>query len=146
MISEVRNLNGLILAGGKSSRMGFDKSQLLFHGEPQVAWLNKLLQTFCSQVFVSGSPNKIHGDFDFIEDHYDTGGPMNGMLSAFRLFPNTAMLVVPVDMPGITQEAINYLLNHRDQTKPATCFSNNIAIEPLPIILETTAYPLLLHR
>lgn len=126
--------------------MGFDKSQLNFHGEPHVAWLNKLLQSFCAQVFVSGSPKKINGNFNFIEDHYATGGPMNGILSALKLHPHVPMLVVPVDMPGLNNESISYLLNHCDRAKPATCFIHNNTIEPLPLLLEPAAYPLLFNR
>lgn len=136
---------GLILAGGKSSRMGTNKALLNYHGEPQVQWLNKILQTFCADVFVSGDKGKIPGDFKFIPDHYETGGPMNGILSAIRLQPFVAWLVVAVDMPHVDQHAISYLLEKRNEARIATCFVHpkSNMIEPLPVILELKAYPLL---
>jgi molybdenum cofactor guanylyltransferase len=141
-------LFGLILAGGKSSRMGFDKALIDFHGEPQVTWLHRVLQSFCERVFVSGSPSKIDGDFNFIEDQYETGGPLNGILSAFNLHPQASWLVVPVDMPRLNDEVVAFLLKRRDEKKMATCFAhaNNNMVEPLPVILESPAFPILLDR
>jgi len=40
-------LQGLVLAGGRSSRMGRDKAALDFHGEPQVHWAYRLLGPHC---------------------------------------------------------------------------------------------------
>jgi molybdenum cofactor guanylyltransferase len=148
MTNDAQKLYGLILAGGQSSRMGSDKALLNFHGEPQVVWLHQLLQSFCEHAFVSGSREKIPYPFNFIEDHYETGGPMNGILSAFRLHPDVAWLVLPVDMPNVNVQVIDYLLEHRDDSKLASCFLNpiNNDVEPLPIILEPVAYLLLLSR
>jgi molybdopterin-guanine dinucleotide biosynthesis protein A len=144
----ILSLYGLVLAGGKSSRMGFNKIMLDFHGEPQVVWLHKLLQSFCSKVFVSGRPDIIPGEFEFIEDHYESGGPMNGILSAMRLHPSASWLVVPVDMPNVDGAVIRFMLAKRDESKTATYFTDaqGQAIEPLPIILEASAFQLLMNR
>ncbi len=128
--------------------MGFDKSLLNFYGEPQVNWLYHLLQSFCEKVFVSGVQDKVGGGFNFIPDHFDSGGPMNGILSAFRVHPSVAWLVVPVDMPHVDDAVLKFLLSHRDETKPATCFLNpdGNLIEPFPVIVEPKAYAMLLQR
>jgi molybdenum cofactor guanylyltransferase len=141
-------LTGLILAGGKSSRMGFDKAQLDFHGEPQVSWLNSLLEIFCGKIFVSGSPANIPGGFDFIEDRYESGGPLNGILSAWYLHPTASWLVVPVDMPNVNREVVSLLVQGRTENREAVYFlhpTTNL-IEPLPLILEPSAYPNLLKQ
>ncbi len=119
-----------------------------FHGEPQVVWLHKLLQSFCTKVFVSGRANIIPGEYEVIEDHYESGGPMNGILSAMRLHPSASWLVVPVDMPNLDGAVIKFMLANRDESKTATYFVDpqGQAIEPLPIILEASAFPLLMNR
>lgn len=123
--------------------MGFDKAQLNFHGLPQANWLHVLLNKYCDKVFVSGSSNKIQSNFEFIEDYYDRGGPMNGILSAFRLNSEKAWLIVAVDMPNVDDEVMAFLLNHRDPSNTATCLVNpNGEIpEPFPVLLESSAYP-----
>lgn len=44
---------GLVLAGGKSNRMGKDKSRLHYHGQPHALFLYKLLSKFCEKTFLS---------------------------------------------------------------------------------------------
>ena len=119
-----------------------------FHGEPQVVWLHKLLQIFCTKVFVSGRPDTIPGECEVIEDHYESGGPLNGILSAMRLHPSASWLVLPVDMPNVDGTVIRFMLTNRDESKIATYFVDpqGQAIEPLPIILEASAFPLLMNR
>ncbi len=119
-----------------------------FHGEPQVVWLHKLLQVFCTKVFVSGSPHNILGEYDVIEDDYETGGPMNGILSAMRLHPSMAWLVVPVDMPNVDETVIRFMIANRDESKTATYFvdPSGQTIEPLPVILEPSAFQLLMTK
>lgn len=137
---------GLILAGGKSSRMGSDKALLNYHGEPQVLWLQKMLQKFCGDIYVSGDPAKIPGDYQFILDHYETGGPMNGILSAIQLHPSVAWLVLAVDMPNVDQHVISFLLKKRIESRIATCLVHPTTnmIEPMPVILEQDVYPVML--
>jgi molybdopterin-guanine dinucleotide biosynthesis protein A len=127
--------------------MGFDKARLNFHGVDQVTWLNNLLGAYCEKVFVSGSPEKIKGEFNFIEDIYDRGGLMNGILSAFKKYPNNSWLVLPVDMPNIDSMVIEFLIKHHDSSKYATYFiSQSNRIEPLPVLLESKSYPVLLKE
>ena len=139
---------GLVLAGGKSTRMGFNKAFLDFHGEPQVSWLYKLLQSLCDKVYVSGSPDKIPGDFNFMEDRYETGGPMNGILSAFNAHPAVGWLVTAVDMPNVNKDVLNYLLQKNDKRFMAACFihPDSHTVEPFPVVLQPSCYPVLLNR
>jgi molybdopterin-guanine dinucleotide biosynthesis protein A len=143
-ISPNKNLNGLILAGGKSSRMGRDKSLIHYHGKPQRDHLMEVLKPFCDQVFIStAKQTKIQPST--IQDHFNLESPLNGILSAFHFDPFTSWITLPVDMPNIDSNAIAYLLSHRDKSKIATCFldSDELSPEPLFTIWEPKAKPLL---
>jgi molybdopterin-guanine dinucleotide biosynthesis protein A len=135
-------LNGLILCGGKSSRMGKDKSLISYHGKPQRDYLLDLLKPHCDGVFVSAQRGSKASD-STIPDHFDLDSPLNGILSAFHFDPDSAWLTVPVDMPNINSNAIKFLLHNRDQHKAATCFFNSDgdAPEPLLTIWEVKARP-----
>ena len=50
---------GLILAGGSSSRMGYDKSEIQYYGMPQYQRLNNLLLNHCDTVFLSRGKDQI---------------------------------------------------------------------------------------
>jgi molybdenum cofactor guanylyltransferase len=137
------NLFGLILAGGKSTRMGFDKGLIDYHGKPQRDYLRDLLGKYCDQVFTSCKKiNDLPISSNPISDAFQIDSPLNGILSALQFNKTAAWLTVPVDMPMIDGSIIQYLLNHRDQSKTATCFfdSDGKNPEPLFTIWEPSAY------
>ena len=138
------NLNGLILSGGKSTRMGQDKGMMDYHGKPQCEYLVDILKPYCQEIFISSKENKRQNT---IADHFELESPLNGILSAFFFDPAIAWLTVPVDMPYLNSQAIEYLLRHRDPKKVATCFydSDGKLPEPLVAIWEIKSKPLLFN-
>ncbi len=137
-------LNGLVLSGGKSTRMGKDKCLINYHGKPQRDYLVVLLKPFCDQIFIS-SPKNTKSSQTLIPDHFDLNSPLNGILSAFHFDPLASWITVPVDMPNIDSKAIDYLITHRNEHKIATCFLDSEGKNPEPLftIWETKAKPLL---
>ncbi len=137
-------LNGLVLSGGKSTRMGKDKSLINYHGKPQRDHLIDLLKPYCECVFIS-SPKNTKSSQTLIPDHFDLDSPLNGILSAFHFDPVASWLTIPVDMPNIDSKAVEYLIKHRDEHKTATCFSDSEGQNPEPLftIWEAKAKPIL---
>jgi molybdopterin-guanine dinucleotide biosynthesis protein A len=145
-----RNKSGvyaLILAGGKSSRMGKDKSLIEYHGMPQREYLFKVLSPLCEKVFLScrNRDEQIPSHLNPIVDHFSLESPLNGILSAFEHLSHTAWLTVPVDMPLIDAKTISFLIENRDEKKMATCFfdSEEKNPEPLFTLWEPAAFHLL---
>lgn len=138
------NINGLVLCGGKSTRMGRDKSEISYHGKSQRDYLTTILKPFCTQVFIS-APTGTKQTETTIPDHFALDSPLNGILSAFHFDPLAAWLIVAVDMPNIDSTAVEYLIKNRDGHKTATCFldSDGENPEPLFTIWEPKAKPLL---
>jgi molybdopterin-guanine dinucleotide biosynthesis protein A len=142
----VEIINGLILAGGESSRMGSDKAMLSYFGRPQLEHLHDLLSPCCEKTFTSVKRNsQTSSAINPLADQFELNSPLNGILSAFATNPKSAWLTLPVDMPYIDSEAISFLLANRDTAKAATCFydSDGDKPEPLFAIWESLAYPLL---
>jgi len=138
------DLYGLVLAGGKSKRMGTDKAFLSYHGVPQKDHLFALLEQLCSRVFISmGKSCDPSLYLNPIEDKFDLKGPLNGILSAFDQHLEKAWLCVAVDMPFVDHAVLQFLLDHRDRTMLATCFYDSIGKRPEPLITiwEPEAYP-----
>jgi molybdopterin-guanine dinucleotide biosynthesis protein A len=137
------DINGLVLCGGKSTRMGVDKSTVQYHGAPQVDYLAEQLKTSCNAVFVStylGS--KLRTSFPLLPDRFDFKSPLNGILSALHFNPGVAWLAVAVDMPNVNTIVLKDLIRQRDKSKLATCFYNHIKHfpEPLLTIWEPAAF------
>lgn len=136
-------MNGLILIGGKSARMGTDKSLLNYHGLTQREYLFQLLSKFCSEVYFSSRQEQ--GLLENVILDTLAISPISGILSAFEHNSETAWLVLACDMPLVSDEAIELLIKHRNPEKMATAFYNPeiSAPEPLITIYEPKAYLLL---
>lgn len=121
-------LNALILAGGKSSRMGMDKGKLKYFDDFQTKTLARILGEVVDEVYVSVRADQMDEEhiqeLNKVEDKYPSVGPMAGIMSAMDSDKNAAWLVVAVDLPHVNSEVIKKLVNNRDQTKSATCFKN----------------------
>jgi molybdenum cofactor guanylyltransferase len=140
-------LAGIILIGGKSSRMGETKALLEFRGETLLERTAQLLSNCCSKVYVSGKEDQklwaqehLH---TFIADTYPEIGPVAGILSAFESNELAGQaLLVATDMPLVDADMLKQLLIHRDVHKKATMFADVKTgfLEPLCAIYEPSAY------
>lgn len=129
------DLRGLVLAGGRSSRMGTDKGQLVFHQKPQREFLFELLGNYCANVFTSCRPGQaLPPALNPLADRYAVSSPLNGLLSAFTLHEPSAWITVPIDMPNIQKSAIEFLLSTRDTSCLATCFCDSDGVLPDPLV------------
>jgi molybdenum cofactor guanylyltransferase len=142
-------LNGLVLAGGKSVRMGHDKGLIDWHGKEQRYFIADLLNRFCNDVFIScreEQQQEINSNYKTLPDTFIGLGPYGAILSAFREQPNAAWLVIAADLPLIDGDTINYLTQRRDTSSIATTFESpyDNFPEPLISIWEPKSYPVLL--
>ena len=150
LVLSVPSIKGLVLAGGKSERMGRDKGLIEYHGQPQRTYLAGLLQQFTEKVFISCRPDQVGGiddGFKVIPDSVAGLGPFGALLSAFRYDPNAAWLVIACDIPLVDGRAILELIENRNPSKVATAFYNQETEfpDPLMTIWEPKAYQRLLH-
>ncbi|MBL3657480.1 molybdenum cofactor guanylyltransferase [Fulvivirga sediminis] len=134
------DLYGLVLIGGKSSRMGTDKSMLQYHKVTQREYSYQLLSKYCSRVFLSCNPTQQDSLAlpHIVDTHCE--GPMTGILSAHEEYPQASWLVLACDMPYVDIDILNQLLLHRDDSSIATCFYKE-RIEPLCAIWEASCFP-----
>lgn len=132
-----RPVYGLVLAGGKSRRMGRDKATLQRHGKSQLAYVAELLEAQVDRVFVSTRADQQdepeRARFEQIVDSVDTGGPAAGILSAIAAHPDVDWLVVACDLPNIDSETIGFLLENRSSTQPFTAFESTHDGLPEPL-------------
>jgi molybdopterin-guanine dinucleotide biosynthesis protein A len=142
-------LFGLILAGGKSTRMGVDKGGLMYHGLPQREYAAQLASKVCKNVFLSCRPDQedlLQKEYPAIPDTFVGLGPYGGILSAFREYPDVAWLIMACDLPLVNEAVLGKLVENRDPGKIATAFHNPATNFPDPLltIWEPRAYPRML--
>jgi molybdopterin-guanine dinucleotide biosynthesis protein A len=134
---------GLVLAGGKSRRMGQDKALLQRNGHTQLKHVVTLLEQVTDRTFVSAR-NAQRDDperhqFELIVDRYDDMGPIAGILSAMDEHPDVDWLVVACDLPNIDQTTLAYLLENRSAERPFSAFRSSHDGLPEPLCAVYTA-------
>ncbi|APQ18427.1 NTP transferase domain-containing protein [Maribacter hydrothermalis] len=137
-------LYGLVLSGGKSTRMGKDKGLITYHKLPQREHLYQLLNEVCDRTFLSirkDQVQEISNDFETIVDTDEFRGPYNGLLSAHKVHPEAAWLVLACDLPLMDKKALQELVAARNSNKIASAFADaeNPLPEPLCAIWEPDA-------
>ena len=142
-------LDGLVLVGGRSQRMGMDKGLLNWHGKEQQYFLADMLQEFCEEVYLSCRPEQqaqIDPNYHTLPDTFMELGPFGAILSAFRQQPDAAWLVVACDLPLLDKATLRFLIENRSVSEAATTFESpeDNFPEPLITIWEPKSYPLLL--
>ncbi len=113
-------LFGLVLAGGRSSRMGQDKATLVHpDGRPLARRCHDLLrEAGCESVVLSlRHDQEIPAGLDEVEIVRDPAGagdgPMAGIISGMRLHPDADWLVVACDLPRLDHRTLVHLISSR---------------------------------
>jgi molybdopterin-guanine dinucleotide biosynthesis protein A len=140
--TELPPLLGLVLAGGRGTRIGREKGTLDYHGRSQVVWALELLSRFCRDAYVSVRRAQA-SELPYsrlpvvIDDAEEPTGPAAGLAAAFRLRPEAAWLTVAADMPLLDAAMLEVLCNRRDPARIATAYRHGDGTpEPLCTIWE----------
>jgi molybdenum cofactor guanylyltransferase len=137
-------VHALVLAGGYSSRMGRDKSELIFHGKRQWEYLVEMLGPLTEQVYISRRAEQKNDfqDIPVLMDSFLGAGPLGAILTAFRHEPKVAWMIISIDMPGVVSSSVGHLLEGRRASAHATAFHNPATGFPDPLftIYEPKAY------
>ena len=138
------NFCGIILAGGKSRRMGADKAEISLDGmtflEIQV---RKLQLLGAADIIISGKASNLPGTRS-VMDIYPGCGPLGGLYSCFLSSSQTCALVLSVDVPLISSSTLEELLEtHFRDDYDATILIRNGRIEPLIAVYNTDTAGLL---
>jgi molybdopterin-guanine dinucleotide biosynthesis protein A len=126
--------SAVLLAGGKSSRMGRDKAFLEFDGQP--LWrrqIEKLRQLSPEQIMISGRSQKEWSDWQVISDGVDNAGPLAGIAAALGQCTTPHLVVLAVDLPMMTSNFLQSLLALCSEKRGAVP-RNAAGFEPLAAV------------
>lgn len=149
-----RPLIGLVLAGGKSRRMGQDKAALIHpDGRPLAFRTVEILSAVCPKVVISlrhdqEAPPMIEESpqLTLIRDPEGISeGPFTGMLSAMRSAPDADWLVLACDLPRLDVETLRHLVSSRNPDEAFLSYRSEFdgLPEPLCAFYASEAFPIL---
>jgi len=123
---------GIILAGGKSSRMGTDKGLLELCGKPLITYAIQALAGLCETIIISSSSDAyIPFGYKVIADEYPGIGPMGGIYSALKHSKTEKNLVLSCDLPFASTKLLSFILKNSAGYEVAVPWQGNRHYEPL---------------
>lgn len=145
----MKNCAMLILAGGKSKRMGSDKASLKLGDKSFLEILiEKGRNMDVSELYVSGSNagDVFHKGIVRVEDIYPERGPLGGMHACFLKMKSPVSWVISVDVPQIPMWILQGLMdahNRRPAQVKATILRHHQRREPLIGVYDTDCAPII---
>ncbi|KLU65132.1 molybdenum cofactor guanylyltransferase [Desulfosporosinus acididurans] len=102
---------GVLLAGGKSSRMKKNKAFLELEGKPLVERTLEVLNKTFSEVLISSNEPELYKNYNFsvIQDEYRNQGPLAGLYQGLKAAGYPSVFFVACDMPFLQGELIRFL-------------------------------------
>lgn len=135
--------NAYILCGGKSSRMGRDKSGLDFEGSTLLNRIIDRASLHFSSVTLLSNDKYAHSSHRQIPDAFADAGPLGGLLAALLDSSEETIAIVPVDLPLISDKTLVRISTEPDTHPDALVAGSSERIQPLLGIYRTRTAPLL---
>jgi len=133
----MEGVTGIVLAGGRSRRLGRDKALLCFEGEPLVVRAVRLLKGLCPEVLVITGEERRYTDLldvPVVEDLVKGLGPLGGLYTALAISSYDYNLVLACDMPLLEPRLLALLLGRIALTPQAEAIVPRVRgyLEPFP--------------
>jgi molybdenum cofactor guanylyltransferase len=131
-------LAGVVLCGGRSTRMGVDKAAITFEGVTLLERALARLGSVCDPVFIAaGDVPRPLGGHPFVPDAAPRAGPLGGLVAALRASPHRLLAVVAVDLPWIDPRLLQMLAARIGDAGVAVCETSR-GTEPLHAVYSTS--------
>ena len=142
-----------IQAGGKSSRMGTDKSFVLFQGRPLIEVVREAVEGLGDElIIVTNKPDDYaHLGLPMVGDLYPETGPLGGIYTALHHATHPHLLTVACDMPWLNRPLLDYMAGLRSTAdvivprwdkfpEPLHAVYSQACLEPIREKLEAQMY------
>lgn len=138
-------LAGIVLCGGRSTRMGQDKAQLAFRDGARVytmqSWMQRRWSAHCEPLIWAGPGAGVHAVPD--DPRFAGQGPIAGihagLAASMERGAGPWALLLAVDMPDFEPEWVNLLRGAKCEDAQAQCFEGGSLLGALVQIASTKA-------
>lgn len=132
---KIENVTAIVLAGGKSSRMGIDKTLLPINRHPFIQHIVKQLEDCFDEIILSTTEDK-QNNFSFlpvkiVTDEKTNIGPLMGIISSLNASSNDVNFITACDIPEIDINLIKKMLKHIENHDAVVPQYPNKYIEPI---------------
>ncbi len=137
-------LTGVVLAGGRSTRMGRNKALIQIKGKEMLFWVVEGLKPLVGEIIVVAKDESAQSSYRKIvpnnvkifTDLMELDGPLVGMYTAFLETKSEYAYVHPIDSPVINKGVIQYLFQKAEGHDASVVKWNDGAIEPMHAVYK----------
>ena len=142
----------IILAGGKSSRMGTDKGLMDFNGKAMIVHVIELVRKYFSEVMIISNNNSYEKfDIPVYPDAYNGSGPVVGIMTGLAMSTTPWNFIVACDLPFLNHGILELLINntngydavvpfHHENPEPMCAMYNKSCIPAFSKNIESGIY------
>ncbi len=131
LLAFIMRLSGIILAGGKSRRMGQDKGLLDFRNKPLIAHVMEALKPLCDEVIIIANDQAYHEfGLPVYPDLYPDKGPLGGICTGLTYTAHEQSLVLSCDTPFINTPLLSHLVQQTAKGPIGICYEAG-RVQPL---------------
>lgn len=135
---------GFVLAGGRSSRMGRDKSLISFDGLPLIQHAINILRAAGLDPRIAGARGDLSSFAPTLADDrgYPGLGPLSGICPALVASSARYAIFIPVDLPLLPPALVRYLVHHAQVAESAITMASICGfVETFPVVIDRAATP-----
>lgn len=142
-----KEITGIILAGGKSSRMGRDKGLLPLHGQPFVQHIINALNPLVERTLII-TANEAYQQFECecYADLYPNGGPLGGIYTGLSYSKTKHNFVLSCDVPLVASALLEDMLSLHNGQKTITIAQEDQQLLPLIGLYHQACMPAFLKK
>ncbi|MGH9909159.1 MAG: molybdenum cofactor guanylyltransferase [Nitrososphaerales archaeon] len=137
-------LTAVILAGGRSIRMGRNKALVKIKGKEMLAWVVEGLKPLVNEIIVAAKDDSakssyqkiVPNDVRILTDVMELDGPLVGMYSAFLEAMSEYAYVHPIDSPVINKGVVEYLFQKAEGYDASIVKWEDGSIEPMHAVYK----------
>ena len=135
-------LTGIVLAGGKSSRMGSDKSLLVINKKTFIENIIEALKPNVDDIIIiENSGLHFSLGYKIYKDIFTDCGPLGGIYTALTHSKTQKNIILSCDMPLISSDVLKYLIKCTGEEQ-VTIVTDKGKLEPLCAIYNKTCLPI----
>jgi molybdopterin-guanine dinucleotide biosynthesis protein A len=138
------SVTGIILSGGRSTRMGSDKALVTIAGKPAIQRIAELMAGLFPSLILSTNTPEAHGflGLEMVADLHHGAGPLAGIHAGLRASTTERSFVMPCDAQLMTEQVIRSLVETPTE-RAITVARAEGRIQRLPGVFHRSCLPVI---
>lgn len=151
-------VSGIVLSGGKSSRMGSEKGLKIYKGKPLIEYAIQALEPYCGNIILSTNNPDYYKKYHLIkiQDEIKNIGPMGGIFSCLKKSSTDINIFLSCDMPFVDFNLVKFIIENIDtdfeamvpvhdgsKVEPLCAYYHSGVLSTLKSFVETKNYKLM---